>query len=63
MSNFLNQDFGSEDEEDDFNPIPQEESDAEEPRAQVGLQIPAKPRWIKRLTNECETASQERARR
>lgn len=33
MSNFLNHDFGSEDEEDDFNPAPQEESDAEEPRA------------------------------
>ncbi|KAJ5187512.1 hypothetical protein N7449_010506 [Penicillium cf. viridicatum] len=32
MSNFLNHDFGSEDEEDDFNPAPQEESDAEEPR-------------------------------
>ncbi|KAJ5498093.1 Transcription elongation factor Spt5 [Penicillium expansum] len=33
MSNFLNHDFGSEDEEDDFNPAPQEESDVEEPRA------------------------------
>jgi hypothetical protein len=31
-----NQDFGSEDDEDDFNPAPQEESDAEEPRAKVG---------------------------
>ncbi|KAJ5473267.1 hypothetical protein N7475_002833 [Penicillium sp. IBT 31633x] len=33
MSNFLNQDFGSDDEEDDFNPAPQEESDVEEPRS------------------------------
>ncbi|KAJ6080178.1 hypothetical protein PENARI_c012G09994 [Penicillium arizonense] len=33
MSNFLNQDFGSEDEDDDFNPAPHEDSDAEEPRA------------------------------
>ncbi|EKV17200.1 Transcription initiation protein spt5 [Penicillium digitatum PHI26] len=33
MSNFLNHDFGSEDEEDDFNPAPQEDSDIEEPRA------------------------------
>jgi transcription elongation factor SPT5 len=37
MSNFLNQDFGSDDDEDDFNPAPQEESDVEEPRAKVGL--------------------------
>ena len=44
MSNFLNQDFGSEDDEDDFNPAPQEESDAEEPRAKVGPETPAKPR-------------------
>lgn len=44
MSNFLNQDFGSEDDEDDFNPAPQEESDAEEPRAKVGLDISVKPR-------------------
>jgi transcription elongation factor SPT5 len=35
MSNFLNQDFGSEDEDDDFNPAPHEDSDAEEPRAKV----------------------------
>ncbi|KAJ5788479.1 hypothetical protein N7457_003469 [Penicillium paradoxum] len=34
MSNFLNHDFGSEDEEDDFNPAPQEESDVEDSRAQ-----------------------------
>ncbi|KAJ5964322.1 Transcription elongation factor Spt5 [Penicillium vulpinum] len=33
MSNFLNQDFGSDDEEDEFNPAPQEESDAEEQEA------------------------------
>ncbi|KAJ5352635.1 hypothetical protein N7452_001609 [Penicillium brevicompactum] len=31
MSNFLNQDFGSEDEEDDFNPTNHDDSDAEEP--------------------------------
>lgn len=42
MSNFLNHDFGSEDEEDDFNPAPQEESDVEEPRAKVGLQTTVK---------------------
>ena len=28
--NFLNQDFGSEDEDDDFNPAPAEDSDAED---------------------------------
>jgi transcription elongation factor SPT5 len=44
MSNFLNQDFGSEDDEDDFNPAPQEESDAEEPRAKVGPETPVKHR-------------------
>ncbi|KAJ5142821.1 uncharacterized protein N7515_001608 [Penicillium bovifimosum] len=32
MSNFLNQDFGSDDDEDDFNPAPHEDSDVEEPR-------------------------------
>jgi transcription elongation factor SPT5 len=37
MSNFLNQDFGSDDEDDEFNPAPQEDSDAEEPRAKVSL--------------------------
>lgn len=48
MSNFLNQDFGSEDEEDDFNPAPQEESDAEDLKVKVGLCISVKPRWTKR---------------
>lgn len=38
MSNFLNQDFGSDDEEDDFNPGNHEESDAEETNSKVGLQ-------------------------
>jgi transcription elongation factor SPT5 len=37
MSNFLNQDFGSDDEEDDFNPGVPDESDAEEPSSKVGL--------------------------
>jgi transcription elongation factor SPT5 len=37
MSNFLNQDFGSEDEDDEFNPAPQEDSDADEPRSKVSL--------------------------
>lgn len=36
MSNFLNQDFGSEDEGDDFNPVNYEDSDAEE-LSKVGL--------------------------
>jgi transcription elongation factor SPT5 len=40
MSNFLNQDFGSDDEEDDFNPAVQDESDAEEPTSKVGLRSP-----------------------
>lgn len=35
MSNFLNQDFGSEDEDDDFNPIAHADSDAEEKEAKV----------------------------
>jgi hypothetical protein len=30
MSNFLNQDFGSDEEDDDFNPAPAEESDVED---------------------------------
>lgn len=30
MSNFLNHDFGSEDEDDDFNPAPIDESDNED---------------------------------
>jgi transcription elongation factor SPT5 len=47
MSNFLNHDFGSDDEEDDFNPAPQEESDVEESRSKVGLQTPLKLRWTK----------------
>ncbi|KAJ5610572.1 hypothetical protein N7510_007291 [Penicillium lagena] len=33
MSNFLNQDFGSDDEDDDFNPIAHDDSDAEEKEA------------------------------
>lgn len=37
MSNFLNQDFGSEDEEDDFNPTNHDDSDAEEPSSKVRL--------------------------
>lgn len=35
MSNFLNQDFGSDDEDDDFNPIAHNDSDAEEKEAKV----------------------------
>lgn len=31
-SNLINQDFGSEEEDDDFNPVAAEDSDAEEPR-------------------------------
>lgn len=34
--NFLNQDFGSDEEDDDFNPAQVEESDAEEVEAKVG---------------------------
>ncbi|KAJ5734454.1 hypothetical protein N7493_003240 [Penicillium malachiteum] len=34
-SNLLNQDFGSEDEDDDFNPVVQDDSDAEEPKKQT----------------------------
>lgn len=34
MSNFLNQDFGSEEEDDDFNPVVAEESEGED--AKVG---------------------------
>lgn len=30
MSNFLNQDFGSDEEDDDFNPVPAEESEGED---------------------------------
>jgi hypothetical protein len=30
MSNFLNQDFGSDEEDDDFNPVAAEESDVED---------------------------------
>lgn len=30
MSNFLNQDFGSDEEDDDFNPVVAEESEGEE---------------------------------
>lgn len=41
MSNFLNQDFGSEDEEDDFNPVNYEDSDAEEPPSKVGSLLPS----------------------
>lgn len=33
--NFLHQDFGSEDEDDDFNPAPAQDSDAEETDAKV----------------------------
>ncbi|KAJ5675547.1 Transcription elongation factor spt5 [Penicillium macrosclerotiorum] len=36
MSNFLNQDFGSEDEDDDFNPVAAEESDAEDAQPSNG---------------------------
>lgn len=36
MSNFLNHDFGSEDEDDDFNPAPVDESDAEDSKVSVG---------------------------
>jgi hypothetical protein len=37
MSNFLNQDFGSEDEDDDFNPAPVEESDVEDAKVSSRL--------------------------
>lgn len=43
MSNFLNQDFGSDDEEDDFNPVNQDESDAEEPSSKVSLLLRSEP--------------------
>jgi len=36
MSNFLNHDFGSEDEDDDFNPAPVDESDAEDSKVSDG---------------------------
>lgn len=35
--NFLNQDLGSEEEDDDFNPMPADESDHEEADAKVGI--------------------------
>jgi transcription elongation factor SPT5 len=37
MSNFLNQDFGSDEEDDDFNPAPVEDSDVED--AKVGDRV------------------------
>jgi len=43
MSNFLNHDFGSDDEEDDFNPAVHDDSDAEEPSSKVGLRSPVEP--------------------
>jgi transcription elongation factor SPT5 len=37
MSNFLNQDFGSDEEDDDFNPPPAEESDVEDAKVRTRL--------------------------
>lgn len=37
MSNFLNQDFGSDEEDDDFNPAPAEESDVEDSKVSSRL--------------------------
>lgn len=37
MSNFLNQDFGSDEEDDDFNPAPAEESDVEDAKVSSRL--------------------------
>jgi transcription elongation factor SPT5 len=37
MSNFLNQDFGSDEEDDDFNPAPAEESDVEDSKVSSQL--------------------------
>lgn len=39
MSNLANQDFGSEEEDDDFNPIAADDSDAEQPTVWDGSEI------------------------